>query len=200
MCWMAGETVCGSACEVWSILRHEAGESSKGGTPQGTVNPSKKCPLYPQVSWGNLCSRSAIVSSSSLMYRWAPVSLWQWEEICLWSACLILPSCDSWPEPGACFLLWILLFSPQKVLIVALCTHSLTEQNFSTRTSLVQHSQWLCFLSNMKAFSLWPLFFEFPLPGRSNKALAAVGLSWKQLPCEASAAAAAAPCPLPWQQ
>lgn len=42
--------VCGSACEVWCILRHEAGESSKGGTLQGTVNPSKKFPLYPQVS------------------------------------------------------------------------------------------------------------------------------------------------------
>lgn len=45
MCWMAGETVCGSACEVWRIMRHEDGESSKGGTPQGTVKPSKKFPL-----------------------------------------------------------------------------------------------------------------------------------------------------------
>lgn len=42
--------VCGSACEVWSIMRQEAGESSKDGTPRGTVNPSKKFPLYDQVS------------------------------------------------------------------------------------------------------------------------------------------------------
>lgn len=39
--WAAG----GSICEVWSVMRGEAEELSKGGTSQGIVNPFKTLPF-----------------------------------------------------------------------------------------------------------------------------------------------------------
>lgn len=45
---------CKCICEVWSIMRDEAGEVSKGGTSEDTVNPLKTFPFPPQVNLGNL--------------------------------------------------------------------------------------------------------------------------------------------------
>lgn len=139
---------CESMCEAWSVMRHEAGELSGDGTAQGTVTPSNK---FPFLSSGQLRKSLKVgLIQFPVLPSWTTGLLHQHGNGKRFASGLHASPCPpvtpslSW-VPAACFALFHA--HPRRVLSAALCMHSVTEQYFSTKTSPVELSRWLCFLS-----------------------------------------------------